>query len=385
MIPTGPLRGVKVLDMSALGPGPFCGMILADHGADVIEVLRPASGTGDPDPAGSFSRGKRSIIVDLRAEGGAEVIARLAEHVDVLLESNRPGTLERRGLGPDVLLARNPRLIYTRLTGWGQHGPSAGAVGHDINYIAGAGVLGTIGTSPDSAPVVPMNLLGDFASGSMMAALGTVLALFEREHTGAGQVVDAAMVDGAALLGMAQMQELNDGTWFGRGRSPIGGAAPFYGTYECSDGRWFAVGAIERRFYADFLKALGLEAEPLDAEFDRTRWPALRERIAAIFRTRSRDEWTEVFAGTDGCGTPVLDLAELPDDPHLRARGTVVVRDGRVLPAPAPRLSRTETTIRPSPERGSHTAEVLAEAGFDPVEIDALVADGVVHTTSVVG
>ncbi len=385
MIPNGALRGVKVLDMSALGPGPFCGMILADHGADVIEVLRPASGAGDPDPSGSFSRGKRSIVVDLRAEGGAAVIARLAEHVDVLLESNRPGTLERRGLGPDVLLARNPRLIYTRLTGWGQSGPSANAVGHDINYIAGAGVLGTIGTSPATAPVVPMNLLGDFASGSMMAALGTVLALFEREHTGVGQIVDAAMVDGAALLGMAQMQELNDGTWFGRGRSPIGGAAPFYGTYECSDGRWFAVGAIERRFYADFLKALGLEDEPLDAEFDRTRWPALRERIAAIFRTRSRDEWTSVFAGTDGCGTPVLDLAELPDDPHLRARGTVVLRDGRLVPAPAPRLSRTELTIRPSPERGSHTAEVLAEAGFDPVEIDAPVAGGVVQTTSVVG
>ena len=367
-----------MLDMSALGPGPFCGMILADHGADVIEVLRPSAGAVDPDPAGSFSRGKRSIVVDLRADGGAEVIARLAEQVDVLLESNRPGTLERRGLGPDDLLRRNPRLIYTRLTGWGQSGPYADRVGHDINYIAVAGVLGTIGTSPDTAPVAPMNLLGDFASGSIMAAFGTLLALFQRECTGTGQVVDAAMVDGAALLAMAQMQERNDGTWFGRGTSSIGGAAPFYGTYECADGRWFAVGAIERRFYREFLGALGLNDEHLELQFDRDRWPELKERVARVFRTRPRDEWTRAFAEIDGCGSPVLDLDEVADDPHMHARGTVTRADGRLVPAPAPRLSGNELSIHPSPDRGRDTVAVLTEAGFQQGEIDALLDAGVV-------
>jgi alpha-methylacyl-CoA racemase len=374
---SGALSGVRVIDMSALGPGPFCGMILADHGADVIEVLRPAA-SDDLGPAGSLARGKRSIVVDLRSPRGAEVVARLADSADVLLESNRPGTLERRGLGPDVLLARNPRLVYTRLTGWGQSGPYANRVGHDINYIAGSGMLSTIGTSPDSAPVPPMALLGDFASGSMMAAMGTILALYQRERTGRGQVVDAAMVDGSAMLLTAQLEEFNEGVWAGRGRGVLSGAAPFYGAYRCSDGKWFSVAAIERRFYATFLESLGLDGVPIEAQYDAALWPALRSRIADVFATASRDHWAEVFAEIEACGQPILELSELADDPHLRARGTIVSDDGRLKAAPAPRLSDNRLEIRDPPVRGAHTEAVLLESGFTAGEIAELAASGAI-------
>ena len=275
----GPLSGMKVIDMSALGPGPFCGMLLADHGADVIGVSRPS--TDGPDPSGWFSRGKRSIVVDLRSPEGPGVIFQLCETADVLIESNRPGTLERRGLDPDELLSVNPRLVYTRLTGWGQHGPYANRVGHDINYIAVAGALGAIG---NGEPVPPLNIVGDFASGALMAMIGITLALLERERTGRGQVVDAAMVDGAALLLSAQLAEFSDGQWQGRGGSTLSGAAPFYGAYECSDGRWFAVGAIEPRFYAAFLQALGLGDVALESQYDSSEMagppPAGRRRLS---------------------------------------------------------------------------------------------------------
>jgi alpha-methylacyl-CoA racemase len=295
------------------------------------------------------------------------------------LESNRPGTLERRGLGPDVLLRRNPRLVYTRLTGWGQRGPNASKVGHDINYIAGAGLLGAIASVDDERPIPPMNVLGDFASGSLMAALGTIMALFERERTGVGQVVDAAMVDGGAMLLSAQIHEFNVGSWNGRGKTSLSGAAPFYGTYRCADGGWFAVGAIELRFYRAFLSALGLLDEPVEREWEQANWPSLRSRVARVFETKSRDEWTEVFEHIDGCGGPVLELEELADDPHLSERGTVVRHDGTIRVATAPRLSRHDRSAdtRPLPAAsgaGNVTSAVLLENGFTSDEVRELLA-----------
>ena len=377
--PHGPLRGVRVLDLSALGPGPFCSMLLADFGAEVISVERP-----DPppfDPASFFARGKRSAVVDLRAPRGAEVIARLADNADVLLESNRPGTMERRGLGPDVLCERNPRLVYARLTGWGQDGPYRDRAGHDINYISVSGALGALGSPDGPAPQAPMAFVGDIAGGSLVTAFGIVMALLERAATGRGQVVDGAIVDGSALLNIPQLGELNAGMWGGRGKSILSGAAPFYGTYECACGGWFVVGAIESKFYAEFLAALGIQDAPTGAaQYDPRGWPKLRAQVAEAFRTESRAHWTQAFAGIEGCGTPVLELDELVDDPHLRARGTVVEQAGKVTAAPAPRLSATPGALRPPPPvRGGDTASVLAEAGFSTDEIAALAAEGTVQ------
>lgn len=375
-----PLDGVRVLDMSALGPGPFCSMLLSDFGAEVIAVERPESPPFDP--AGFFSRGKRSAVVDLRAPGGPEVIARLAGRADVLLESNRPGTMERYGLGPDVLCARDPRLIYTRLTGWGQSGPYSDRVGHDINYIAVSGALGVVGSAegdPPVPPVPPLALVGDIAGGSMFAALGIMMALFERAATGRGQVVDSAIVDGSALLNLPQLAELNAGIWAGRGRHVLSGAAPFYGVYRCADGGWFAVGAIEPRFYARFLAALGLGDENQRRQMDPSRWTGLRERVAAAFRRKPRAHWTDIFADIDGCGTPVLELDEIAEDVHLRERGTIVPHEGGLAAAPAPRLSRSPARLRPSPAaRGADTRAVLTEAGFGPEQVRRLADDGTV-------
>ncbi|WP_322790620.1 CaiB/BaiF CoA transferase family protein [Mycolicibacterium anyangense] len=371
-----PLSGVRVLDLSALGPGPFCSMILADFGADVIAVERP----GPPaafDPAVNLARGKRSAVVDLRNPRGAEVIAQLADCCDVLLESNRPGTMERRGLGPDVLCARNPRLVYTRLTGWGQTGPYSARAGHDINYTAVSGSLGVIG---ESAPVPPLALVGDLAGGSLTAAFGIMLALFERTRTGRGQVIDAAIADGSALLNIPQLGEFNAGLWGGRGSHLLSGAAPFYTVYACADGRYFAVGALEPKFYVQFLAAIGLDDVSPGDQMDSARWPALRARIAELFAAKPRSHWTAVFADTDGCGSPVLELDELADDPHLRDRGTVFTRDdGTLTAAPAPRLSRTPGRTRPgNPARGADTRIVLRESGFDDKQIDELAESGAV-------
>lgn len=370
-----PLTGVRVLDLSALGPGPFCSMLLADFGADVIAVERPE--TPGFDPAKYLARGKRSAIVDLRQPRGAEVIAKLADTCDVLLESNRPGTMERRGLGPDVLRARNPRLIYARLTGWGQDGPYSSRAGHDINYTAVSGTLGAIG---GEVPVPPMAFVGDLAGGSLTTALGIVLALFERTVTGKGQVVDAAITDGSALLNTTHLAELSADIWPGRGRHILSGAAPFYGVYVCADEHHFAVGAIEPKFYAQFMAALGIDDVDPARQMDPATWPALRERVAAVFATKPRSHWAAVFADIDGCGSPVLELGELADDPHLRARGTIITaEDGSVTAAPAPRLSRSPGRIRPGPSgRGADTRAVLGEAGFTDGEIDGLEADGTV-------
>jgi len=372
------LAGVRVLDLSALGPGPFCSMLLADFGADVVAVERP--GISLPfDPAKYLSRGKRSAIVDLRGPRGAEVIARLADHSDVLLESNRPGTMERRGLGPEVLCARNPRLIYARLTGWGQDGPYSSRAGHDINYTAVAGTLGVVG---GEVPVPPLALVGDLAGGSLMTALGIVIALFDRAVTGKGQVVDAAITDGSALLNITQLAELNAGIWAGRGRHLLSGGAPFYGAYACADDRFFAVGAVEPKFYAQFLAALGIDDVDASGQMDPRTWPGLRERVATVFRSKPRSHWSAVFADVDGCGSPVLELDELADDPHLQARETIVsTADGSITAAPAPRLSRTPGRIRRAPDApGADTIAVLDEAGFTTAEIESLIADGTIAT-----
>lgn len=374
---TGPLSGVKVLDVSALGPGPYCSMILADFGADVITVERPGP-PEDFDPSKFFSRGKRSIVVDIRTEDGAELIRSLASTVDVFLEGFRPGAMERRGLGPDDLMALNPRLIYTRLTGYGQDGPSALVAGHDINYLAAAGLLGALGDD-ERGPSVPLNLLGDFASGSQSAALGISMALFRREKTSRGQLIDAAMVDGAAALLAAQLAEYSAGFWLGPGKSVLSGSAPFYTTYRCSDGGWFAVGAIESRFYKQMIGALELDADALPNRNDQANWATLRETFGARFAEHTRDHWAKLFSTIDGCGSAVLKLDELADDPHLAHRGTVYRNGELIESAPAPRLSEQRHISRDQlKSRGQHTREILGDFGLSEDRIAELERSGAI-------
>jgi alpha-methylacyl-CoA racemase len=374
----GPLKGVRVLDLSGLGPAPFATMMLADFGASVLSVRRP-----DPmpfDPAAAMSRGKDVIGLDLRSEGGQEVARRLAKSADILVEGFRPGVMERLGLGPDIMLAINPRLIYARLTGWGQTGPYAKRVGHDINYLAISGALGVIG---EERPVAPPALLGDLANGSYNLMIGVLLALYERERSGCGQVVDAAIVDGASYMLGPMFGELELGLWDGDlSHSMLGGTAPFYGVYPCADDRWFSVGAIEQKFYAEMLRILGLDDvdRAASAQLDRRSWPALRERIAAIFRTRTQAEWAEAFDPFEACGAPVLALDELAGNPHLAARGNVRADDaGTLTAAPAPRLSSHPDLVSDiAPRRARPARDLLADAGFGADEVDALVARKIV-------
>jgi alpha-methylacyl-CoA racemase len=372
----GPLDGVSVIDVSTMGPGPFASMVLADFGAEVIEIRRPVP--NEVNAADQFVRGKQQLTIDLRAPGGAELIARLTDTADVFLEGYRPGTMERRGLGPSVLMERNPRLVYTRLTGWGQDGPYAGLAGHDINYVAIGGPLGAVGSD---APVPALNLLGDFASGSFPAVLGTVLALLARERTGRGQVVDAGMVDGAAYLLFAQFCELGRGEWAGRGNGILSGAAPFYGVYQCADGRWMSVGSIESKFYAQLLDGLGLGRDLLARRHDRAHWPAARAAIAQVFATRPRDHWVAVFAGTDACAYPVLELAETASDAHVAARGSVQLdAAGHPHVTPAPRLSETPGIARQSRPGGhAEQRELLTSRGIGPGDIAKYQESGALH------
>ena len=370
----GPLTGVRVVDVSALAPGPFATMILADFGADVVAVERPG-----PDPFATrtwLGRGKRFVTVDLQSPDGPAVVARLAEAADVFVEGYRPGTMERFGLGPDDLMPVNPRLVYARITGWGQGGPYAGRAGHDINYISIAGALGIIGRDD---PVPPANLVGDFASGSYLAVMGILMALYERQFSGRGQVVDAAMVDGAVLLLTGQLGLAASGGWGRRGTNLLDGSAPFYGTYRCSDGRYVAVGAIEEPFWRALLDALGLKDDGCFAgRHDPARWPEQRERLAARFAERSRDNWVALLGDRDACVTPVLELDELGADEHLAARGSLLSRAGRTEASPAPRLSRTPGRAGgPGPPRNASTDDVLATAGFRPEEIARLRRSGV--------
>jgi alpha-methylacyl-CoA racemase len=336
-----PLDGIRVVELASVAPAPLCAMILADFGAEVIVVERPGGSATGLDLAGEqplFRRGKQRVVADLKSDAGRELVTGLAAQADVLVEGYRPGVLERLGLGPDELLAVNRRLIYTRVTGWGQDGPYALRAGHDINYIAVAGALAQVGVNE---PVPPGTFVGDYGGGTLNAVIGVLLALQARERTGAGQVVDAAMVDGAVTLLAGHLELHARGYLRRQGENPTDGLAPFYGSYRCSDGRWYSVGAIESRFYASLLAALGLTDIPVEQQMERSRWPQTRERIAAAFTTRTRDEWERVLAEADVCGAPVLRIDELAANEHVAARASVLPVEGGWEPAPAPRLSAT--------------------------------------------
>jgi alpha-methylacyl-CoA racemase len=376
----GPLTGCKVIELVGLGPGPFCGMLLADLGAEVlcvdrIEVARAAN--HERPATNAMARGKRVVGLDLKHPDGVETFLRLIEHADAMFEVFRPGVAERLGIGPDACLARNPRLIYGRLTGWGQDGPYASAAGHDIDYIALAGALEPLGRA-GQPPTPPINVLGDFAGGGMLLAFGIAAAAYEREHTGKGQVIDAAMVDGAALMLTPFYGARASGFWGERGTNLLDTGAPFYDVYETSDGRWIAVGAIEPQFYAAFVAVLGLDAGALPDRDDKANWPALKQRFAAILRTRTRDEWVAAAAGADACMAPVLTPAEAVDHPHNRARDTFLELRGVPQPAPAPRFSRTALDApAPAQHPGESTEAALASFGFDAADVEKLRAAGV--------
>jgi alpha-methylacyl-CoA racemase len=378
----GPLQGVKVVEIAGIGPGPFCGMMLADMGAEVVRVDRAAS-VRDVPPTKPWpeatNRGRRSVGVDLKHPDGVATVLRLVEQADALVEGFRPGVAERLGIGPDRCLAVNPRLVYGRMTGWGQDGPLAPTAGHDIDYIALSGMLHAIGRRGER-PVPPLNLVGDFGGGGMLLAFGIVCGILEARTSGRGQVVDAAMCEGASVLGAFIYGMLGSGAWTDeRGANMLDGAAPYYDTYETADGKHVAVGAIEPQFYAALLQGLDLDPADLPGQDDRSRWEELRERFAAVFRTRTRDEWDRVFAGTDACVAPVLSLTEAPGHPHNRARGAFVDLEGVMVPAPAPRFSRTAPEITTPPAYpGQHSGEVLAAWGFDASEVAALREAGAV-------
>ncbi|MEU1373631.1 CaiB/BaiF CoA-transferase family protein [Streptomyces triculaminicus] len=360
---SGPLTGVRVLELAGIGPGPFAAMLLADLGADVVRVDRPGGPGLGVDPAYDITnRNKRSVLVDLKSPDGPPVVLDLAGRADILLEGYRPGVAERLGVGPDAALARNPALVYGRMTGWGQQGPLAHAAGHDIGYIAVTGALGMTGPA-DGPPYPAANLLGDYAGGSLYLVVGVLAALQHARATGTGQVVDAAIVDGTAHLTAMIHAMLAAGGWQDRrGANLLDGGVPFYGTYETADGGHMAVGALEPRFYAEFARLLGLDDAQAAARADAGRWEELRAAVAARFRQRTRAEWTEVFEGTDACVAPVLSLREAPRHPHLAARGTFAEHAGITQPAPAPRFSATPGSLRRPPARpGAHTAEVARD------------------------
>jgi alpha-methylacyl-CoA racemase len=372
----GPLAGTKVIEIAGIGPGPFCAMMLADMGADVIRVDRAQNVSGgDPasPPADVLNRGRRSIGVDLKHPDGVETVLALIESADGLIEGFRPGVMERLGLGPDAALARNPRLVYGRMTGWGQDGPYAHTAGHDINYIALAGSLEPLGRK-GGPPVPPLNLIGDFGGGGMLLAFGLVAGLVHAQRTGEGQVVDAAMVDGAAVLATMIHSFRAMGIWEDeRGSNMLDTGAPFYDVYETADGKYVSIGSIEPQFYAELLRLTGLEGEELPWQHDKGQWPAMKERFAEVFRAKTRDEWCELMEGTDVCFAPVLGMGEAPQHPHIAHRKTFVELDGVVQPAPAPRFSKTAAEVqRPPAHAGQHTDEVLAEWGFDADRIAKL-------------
>ncbi len=390
----GPLRGVRVLELANIGPLQHAGMVLADLGAEVLRLERKAhvdAGSGLQGPYTPFSlldRGRQSAGIDLKHPRAAELIARLAEGADVLVEGFRPGVAERLGVGPDALCARNPRLVYGRMTGWGQDGPLAGEVGHDINYISVAGVLAHIGP-PGGGPVPPLNLIADFGGGSMLLVMGVLAALVERSLSGCGQVVDAAMVDGSAMLMSIfyVFDQLGAGAWGPRGTNLLDGGAHFYGVYECEDREYVSVAAFEPQFYANFVARVaslaidGLGADDLhpDQQMDRARWPILRERLAAMFRTRRRDAWVAFFAGHEVGFAPVLSMAEARRHPHNLARRTFTTIAGVEQPAPAPRFSRTPGAIANPPRpAGADTVRAFTDWGLSCEEIEALLAEGVI-------
>jgi len=379
----GPLNGIKIIEIQGIGPGPFAAMMLSDMGAEVIRVDRAQSVKDvlPTEPSLDFlARGRRSVAVDLKNPDGIATVLRLVEGSDALLEGFRPGVMERLGLGPDVCLERNPRLVYGRMTGWGQEGPMAQAAGHDINYIALAGALDPIGRK-GGPPCPPLNLVGDFGGGGLMLAYGMVCALLERERSGKGQVVDAAMVDGAAALMTIFHGALQSGWWKEeRGSNMLDTGAHFYDVYETSDGKYVSIGSIEPQFYAELLEKTGLAGEELPHQMDRSGWDAGKERLAGIFRSKTRDEWCGIMEGSDVCFAPVLSMTEAQQHPHIRARNTFVEVAGSPQPAPVPRYSRTEAEISgPPPHAGEHTDEILAEFGFGDADIAKLREVGAVR------
>jgi len=380
---SGPLTGIRIVELAGIGPGPYACMLLADAGADVVRIDR-ATGTR-PDPGAGphwdlLNRSRRSVAVDLKHPEGVGLVLDLVAQADGLVEGWRPGVAERLGLGPEDCWARNRRLVYGRMTGWGQDGPLAPCAGHDIDYIALAGALWPIGRT-DERPTPPLNLVGDFGGGGMLLAFGMCAALLEASRSGQGQVVDAAMVDGAASLLTMTFAFKELGWWRtdARGVNILDTGAHFYEVYETADGKWFAVGAIEPQFYAALLEGLGLDPADLPPQMDREQWPAMKERFAAIFRTRTRDEWTKIFEGTDACAAPVLSPWEAHEHPHNQARGTFVEVVGVRQPGPAPRFSRTPSAVsRPPSAAGADTDRALADWGIAPERVAALRASGAI-------
>ena len=378
----GPLHGIKVIEIAGIGPGPFCAMMLADMGAEVIRVDR-AGQVADEMPDGAdldlLNRGRKSIGVDLKNPEGVEAILRLVESADAIIEGFRPGVAERLGIGPDDCLARNPKLIYGRMTGWGQTGSYASTAGHDINYIALSGVLGTLGRA-GQAPVAPINLVGDFGGGGMLLALGVCAALVETAKSGEGQVIDAAMTDGSALLATMVHSFIAMGIWSDkRGTNLLDTGAPFYDAFECADGEYISLGSIEPQFYAELMRITGLEDAEMPRQNDRKHWASNKAKIAATIKAKTRDEWCELMEGSDVCFAPVLSPQEAAQHPHNVERETFVEVAGVMQPAPAPRFSRTPTKISaPPPHAGQHTDEVLESWGFDGAALDALRSSGAI-------
>ncbi len=376
----GPLAGYRVVEMEGVGPAPFAAMWLADMGATVVRINRPGQRYNQT-RQDVLNRGRQSIAVDLKKPGATELVLRLIGQSDVLLEGFRPGVMERLGLGPEVCLARQPGLVYGRVTGWGQDGPLAHTAGHDINYIALTGMLSTFGPG-DGRPAPPLNLLGDFGGGGMFLVAGVLAALLERGRSGRGQVVDAAMVDGASLLASMIWGYRGKGRWQPQREANLfDGGAPFYGTYRCADGQYVALGAIEKEFWELLMTRAGIHDAELDAaRDDRARWPELRARLAAVFETRTRDEWCAMTEGTDACLSPVLSMDEAPAHPQSATRQAFFEREGVLQPAPAPRLGRTPAAVTtPPPLVGEHSRAVLQSHGFSAGEIDAALASGVVQ------
>ena len=367
----GPLQGFRIIELAGIGPGPFCGMMLSDMGAEVIRIDRVGASTRRPKDV--LARNRRSVAVDLKQPKGVEIVLRLVETADALFEGFRPGVTERLGIGPDDCLARNEKLVYGRMTGWGQEGPMAQAAGHDINYIGLAGALHGIGR-PGECPVPPLNLVGDFGGGGMLLAYGLVCGLLETQRSGKGQVVDAAMVDGAASLmamffSMAAMGAFTEN----RGTNMLDGGAHFYDTYETQDGKYICIGSIEPQFYALLVEKAGLDKERFAPQMDSSQWPAFKEELKEVFKAKSRDEWCDIMEGSDVCFAPVLSILEAPDHPHNKARQTFLEVDGIMQPAPSPRFSRTVPRVSHSARVvGEDSVAVLKDCGFDDDEISEL-------------
>lgn len=367
----GPLKGLKIIEIEGLGPAPFCGMMLADMGAEVISVTRKSD---NADRRTQISeRGKRSVAINLKSPEGVEAILKLCESADALIEGFRPGVAERLGIGPDDCMARNPKLVYGRMTGWGQTGPLAQVAGHDMNYISLSGAQHAIGRAGEK-PVPPLNLVGDFGGGGMFLAFGLMCAIHEAGQSGKGQVVDVSMVEGSAALMHMMYSFKAMGAWEDkRGVNMLDTGAHYYDTYETSDGKYVSIGSIEPQFYALLIELAGLDKEEFAPQNDRAQWPALKEKLAAVMKSKTRDEWCAIMEGTDVCFAPILSMTEAPDHPHNKARNSFLEIDGVVQPAPAPKFSRTEPSVRSSASAaGSDTDEVLAGIGYSAAEISRL-------------